>query len=247
MFSEALQQTIIHNIKPARFINNCKMLQTSTLQFLKQLKKNNNKEWFDANRKKYEAAKADFASFIQKVIDDFCKTDTTLSSLSAKNCMFRINRDIRFSKDKSPYKTNFGASINTGGKKGMKAGYYLHSEPGQSFVGGGIYQPDGDALKKLRQEVDYNFNALKNVISNKKFKSVYTKGLSSEGEISLSRPPKGYDENNPAIKFIKLKSFIAMAPLTDAQLTDKKLTSTIVKAFEALHPLIVFLNKALGD
>src|SRR5215217_7455539 len=105
------------------------MLQTSTLRFLKELKKNNNKEWFEANRKRYEAAKADFASLIQEVIDKFCKIDTTLSAVTAKDCLFRINRDIRFSKDKSPYKTNFGASINAGGKKRTKAGYYLHVEP----------------------------------------------------------------------------------------------------------------------
>jgi uncharacterized protein (TIGR02453 family) len=223
------------------------MLQTSTLQFLKQLKKNNNKAWFDANRKKYEAAKADFASLIQIIIDNFCRTDTTLSSLSAKDCLFRINRDVRFAKDKSPYKTNFGASINTGGKKSFKAGYYLHIEPGNSFVGGGLYDPFPDILKKVRQEIDYNFEEFKNIISNKKFKAAYTKGLSKDGEVSLTRPPKGYDENNPAVEYLKLKSVIAMAPLTDEQITDKKFASTVVKAFEALHPLIVFLNNALEN
>lgn len=223
------------------------MLQTSTLQFLKQLKKNNNKEWFDKNRKQYEAAKADFASFIQNVIDDFCKTDKTLSSLSAKDCMFRINRDIRFSKDKSPYKTNFGASINTGGKKSFKAGYYLHVEPGNSFVGGGLYDPFPDVLKKIRQEVDYNFEMFKKIINNKKFKSIYTMGLSKEERFSLSRPPKGYDENNPAIEFLKLKSFVAIASITDEQLTDKRLAATIKKSFEALHPLVLFLNTGLEN
>ncbi len=221
------------------------MLQSSTLQFLKQLQKNNNKEWFDTNRKKYDTAKADFASFIQNVIDNFSKTDVTLSSVKAKDCLFRINRDIRFAKDKSPYKTNFGASINAGGKKGNQAGYYLHIEPGKSFASGGIWQPMPDDLKKLRQEIDYNFSAFNNIISNKKFKLVYVKGLSNEGEMSLSRPPKGYDENNPAIDFLKLKSLVAVAPLTDVQLIDKKFTSTIVKAFEALQPLILFLNHAM--
>jgi len=223
------------------------MLQTSTLQFLKQLAKNNTKEWFDANRKKYEAAKADHMQLVQKIIDEFCKTDTTLSSLTAKDCLFRINRDIRFSKDKSPYKINFGAYINANGKKSMNAGYYLHIQPGESFVGGGMYQPDTDALKKIRQEIDYNFDALKNIINNKKFKAVYSKGISKDGDVSLSRPPKGYEENNPAIEFIKLKSIVAIAPLTDAQVTDKKFVSTVVKAFEALHPLIVFLNNALEN
>jgi uncharacterized protein (TIGR02453 family) len=223
------------------------MLQTLTLQFLKQLAKNNNKEWFDANRKKYEAAKVDFILLVQNAIDGFSKIDAAITSVSAKKSMFRINRDIRFSKDKSPYKTNFGASINPGGKISFKAGYYLHIQPGNSFVGGGIYQPMPDVLKKIRQEVDYNFEELKNIINNKKFKAVYIKGLSKEGEMSLSRPPKGYDENNPAIEFIKLKNFIVVAPLTDEQLTDKKAASTIIKAFEALYPLIVFFNKALGE
>jgi uncharacterized protein (TIGR02453 family) len=221
------------------------MLQTSTLQFLKQLAKNNTKVWFDANRKKYEAAKADHMQSVQKIIDEFCKTDTTLSTLAAKDCLFRINRDIRFSKDKSPYKINFGAYINANGKKSMNAGYYLHIQPGESFVGGGMYQPDADALKKIRQEIDYNFDAFKNIINNKKFKAVYAKGISKDGDVSLSRPPKGYDDDNPAIEFIKLKSVVAIAPLTDAQITDKKFVSAVVKAFEALHPLILFLNKAL--
>lgn len=221
------------------------MLQTSTLQFLKQLKKSNNKEWFYANRKMYEASKADFASSVQNVIEVFSKTDITLSSLTAKDCLFRINRDIRFAKDKSPYKTNMGAYINAAGKKSMTAGYYLHISPGESFVGGGMYQPDAEALKKLRQEIDYNFKEFNGIINTKKFKTFYTNGLNKEGDVSLSRPPKGYDENNPAIGFLKLKSIVAMAPLTDAQLTDKKFTSIVVKAFETLHPLVVFLNNAI--
>jgi uncharacterized protein (TIGR02453 family) len=222
------------------------MLQTSTLQFLKQLAKNNNKEWFDANRKKYDTAKADFAGNLQNIINTFSKTDATIAPLEAKKCMFRINRDIRFSKDKSPYKTNFGASINGGGKISDYAGYYLHIQPGNCFVGGGVYHPMPDALKKVRQEIDYNFDEFRNITRSKKFKSVYTKGLSMDGDLSLSRPPKGYDEDNPAISYIKLKSVIAMSPLTDAQVTDKKFVATVVKAFEALYPLIVFLNKALA-
>jgi uncharacterized protein (TIGR02453 family) len=221
------------------------MLQTSTLQFLKQLAKNNNKEWFDANRKKYEAAKEDFTASLQTILSGFSTIDTTLVSLAPKDCLFRINRDIRFSKDKSPYKTNFGAYINAGGKKSNTGGYYLHLQPGNSFVGGGIYQPDADMLKKVRQEIDYNFDEFKSIINNKKFKTVYTKGISSDSEWSLTRPPKGYDENNPAIEFIKLKSVVATAPLSDEQLTDKKFEASVIKAFEALYPLIVFLNKAI--
>jgi uncharacterized protein (TIGR02453 family) len=115
------------------------MLKSSTLKFLKDLKKNNNKPWFDINRKRYEEAKSDFSNFVQRVIDAHCKKDKTISALKAKDCMFRINRDVRFSKDKSPYKTNMGAYINKDGKKGMTAGYYFHCEPGAAFGGGGLY------------------------------------------------------------------------------------------------------------
>ncbi len=150
------------------------MLQPSTLKFLKDLKKNNNKPWFDANRKRYEESKIDFANFIQNVIDAHSKKDKSISSLKAKDCLFRINRDVRFSKDKSPYKTNFGASINKGGRKAMNsAGYYFHLEPGQLFIGGGVYQPMPPELNKLRQEVDYCFDEFKKIIGAKKFKSVY--------------------------------------------------------------------------
>src|SRR5687767_2190591 len=106
------------------------MLQTSTLKFLRDLKKNNDKTWFDNNRFRYDTAKGDFEIFVQKVIDHFGKKDETIRDLVAKKCTFRINRDIRFSKDKTPYKTNFGASIDRGGKKSIYAGYYIHIEPG---------------------------------------------------------------------------------------------------------------------
>ncbi|MDX2047105.1 MAG: DUF2461 domain-containing protein [Chitinophagaceae bacterium] len=222
------------------------MLQPATIKFLKALKKNNNKPWFDANRKTYEEAKKDFAGFVQSVIDQFSKSDDTIKTLKAKDCMFRINRDIRFSKDKSPYKTNFGASINKGGKKSMKAGYYFHLEPGQSFVGGGMYIPMPDELKKLRQEIDYNFNDFKKLISAKSFKSVY-KDLDKSDEFLLTRVPKGYAPDNPAAEYLRLKSYIAFVKFNDADLTSKELLKKTLLAFKALQPLIVFLNQAVED
>ena len=222
------------------------MLQPATIKFLKDLKKNNTKEWFDANRKAYEAAKNDFANMIQIVIDRFGKKDTTIAPLKAKDCMFRINRDIRFSKDKSPYKTNMGASINKAGKKAWDtSGYYFHLEPGNSFVGGGLYMPEPEILKKVRQEIDYNFADFKKLISNKKFAGIY-KDLDHSVEMKLNRPPKGYEADNPAIEYIKLKSFIAMTPVTDAELTGKDLVKKITDAFEALQPVIGFINEAVA-
>ena len=117
------------------------MINASTLKFLNGLKKNNHKSWFDANRSGYEAARKDFENFIQRVIDKHSFVDPDLENLIAKNCLFRINRDTRFSKNKTPYKNNFAASLDRGGKKSGFAGYYFHCEPGQSFVGGGIWMP----------------------------------------------------------------------------------------------------------
>ena len=220
------------------------MLQTSTLKFLKDLKKNNTKEWFDANRKVYEAAKQDFEMLVQAVIAQHGKKDEEILSLKPRDCMFRINRDIRFSKDKSPYKTNFGAFINRGGKKSIYAGYYFHCEPGENFIGGGLWMPMPDALKKVRQEIDYCFDEFSKIVNNKKFKTIYGEVHRGEDMI-LSRPPKGYGDDNPAIEFIKLKSFIAMQKLDDKDMTDKNLAKKITEAFEALQPMIKFLNRAL--
>lgn len=223
------------------------MLQATTLKFLQTLKKNNTKEWFDANRKQYEIAKADFAALVDSVIKTFGKKDSSIAHLHAKNCMFRINRDVRFSKNKEPYKTNMGASITAGGKKIAMAGYYFHLEPGgNSFVGGGLYMAEPDKLKKVRQEIDYNWEAFSKILQHKKFKELYGDLDRSEG-MSLVREPKGYEKDNPAIDYIKLKSWIALKPIADKELTEKELAKTIATAFEALYPMIVFLNEALAD
>lgn len=218
------------------------MLQASTINFLQVLKKNNNKEWFDKNRKVYEAAKADYLSFATQVLTAIKQKDTSLEGLEPKQCVFRINRDVRFSKDKSPYKTNMGASFSKGGKKVQAAGYYFHLEPGQCFIGGGLWMPMAPELKKVRQEIDYCFDEFNKIVSNKKFVAQFGSLDKSE---TLSRPPKGYEETNAAIEYLKLKSFIVSCPINDADLTSKDLVKKIVTAFDTMQPLIHFLNKAL--
>lgn len=223
------------------------MLQPATLQFLKALKKNNTREWFEKNRKAYESAKADFSKLIEEVIAGFGKKDPGIATLTAKDCLFRINRDIRFSKNKAPYKTNMGASIIPGGKKANLAGYYIHLEPGgKSFVGGGRYMADPDVVKKIRQEIDYSWVAFRKIIQHKKFVALYGDLEKGEG-MTLIREPKGYEKENPAIDYIKLKSWIATVPLRDIELGDKNLAKKIVTAFETLQPLISFLNHAIVE
>ena len=223
------------------------MLQSSTIKFLRDLKKNNNKPWFDAHRNDYDNARSDYAQFIQKVIDLQAKNDPSLRNVVAKDCLFRMNRDIRFSKDKTPYKTNFGASIKKEGKKAIHIpGYYFHLEPGNSFAGGGLYNPMSEELKKVRQEIDYNLARFNKIVGDKKFKNIFGK-LDDSPESILSRVPKGYDKDHPGAAHLKLKSFIAMASLSDKDLTSPGLVKETVAAFNALQPLLSFLKDALND
>jgi uncharacterized protein (TIGR02453 family) len=222
------------------------MLAPQTLKFLSQLKKNNNKPWFDTHRPQYEAAKIDFSNFIQLVIDAVQKSDITITGLTSKECQFRINRDVRFSKDKRPYKENFGAFICRGGKKSIYAGYYFHLAPGNSFIGGGLWMPEPANLKKVRQEIDYNWEELQTILKNKSFKKIYGDLLKSS-DVSLSRMPKGYEEDNPAIDYLKLKSLIAETKFTDEELTKSSLHKKTVAAFEALQPLLNFINRSLDS
>ena len=222
------------------------MLNASTIKFLKDLKKNNTKDWFDKNRSSYETAKKDFANFIQAVVDQHGKNDELIKTLVAKDCMFRINRDIRFAKDKTPYKTNFGASINKAGRKAVNsAGYYFHLEPGGSFMGGGIWMPEAPVLSNVRQEIDYNFAEFKKIIGAKDFKKVYG-DLSRDKEYVLSRVPKGYEADNAAAEFLKFKSYVAMARVNDADLSSKELVKKTVFAFKALQPLVQFINESIA-
>jgi uncharacterized protein (TIGR02453 family) len=220
------------------------MIVPQTLKFLTQLKKNNNKPWFDANRAQYEAARIDFSNFIQLVIEAVQKTDTTVTGLMSKDCMFRINRDIRFSNDKTPYKAHFGASIKRGGRKSAFAGYYFHLEPGNSFIGGGMWMPEAPALKNMRQEVDYNWEEFQGLLQEKNFKKVY--GDVYKGtDVSLATMPKGYDKENPAAEYLRLKSFIAEAKVDDQELTKATLHKKTVAAFEALQPMLNFINRTI--
>ncbi len=221
------------------------MLEPQTLKFLTALKKNNNKPWFDEHRPQYEAAKINFANFVQSVIEATQKRDTTVTGLMSKDCMFRINRDIRFSNDKTPYKVAFGASIKRGGRKSPYAGYYFHLEPGgKSFLGGGLWMPEAPALKSVRQEIDYNWEEFQGLINHKRFKKVYG-DVYKGADVSLSTTPKGYEKDAPAIAYLKLKSFIGETKIPDEALTRAALHKTVVAAFEALQPFLNFINRTM--
>ena len=218
------------------------MLQSSTLKFLKDLKKNNNRPWFEEHRKQYEQAKEDFLLLTEKIIGGIAVFDPPIAHLKAKECTFRINRDVRFSKDKSPYKNNIAGYFNRKGKKGNGAGYYLHIEPGQSFAAGGLWMPEPADLAKIRQEIDYSFDDWKKITGNASFKKILSEGIKGE---SLVRPPKGYEETNPAIEYLKMKSFIVSKPFTDTEIHSKTFIKDVAIVFKTMKPVIDFLNEAI--
>lgn len=220
------------------------MLQPTTLTFIKKLTKNNNKPWFEENRNLFNEGKNDFEKLVKEIITSFSKVDADIAPLEAKNCMFRQYRDIRFSKDKTPYKQHMGASFERGGKNSGFAGYYLHIEPGnKSMAGGGIWMPGGEQLKKIRQEIDYSWDEFQTILNKKDFGEIF--GDLAQGEFKLSREPKGYEKDNPAIEYLKLKSLVATQTLTDHNLISQDLLQKILLAFTALMPFIKFINRSL--
>jgi uncharacterized protein (TIGR02453 family) len=219
------------------------MLKASTFKFLKDLKKNNNKPWFEKHKDLYLGAKEDVEDLVGEVIKGFGKKDVQIAVLEPKNCTYRIYRDVRFSKDKTPYKTNMGAYLNKGGKKAPTAGYYIHFEPGRTMAGGGLWMPQAPELNKARQEIDYNFMEWSGILQDRAFKKSFPDGLDNED--LLSRPPKGYSDDNPAIDYLKLKSFIVTRSFTDAEVLQKPFQKELLKTFESMIDFVYFLNRSL--
>ena len=213
------------------------------LDFLKKLKKNNNREWFTENKAKFMAAKEAFEPAVQGLIDNISKFDKRLGDVQAKQCIYRIYRDIRFSKDKTPYKTNFGAVMGEGGRKSTKAFYYIQLEPGDnSFIAGGLYMPEADKLKKIRQEIDYNSDDLKKILNKKSFKEYFPQ---LEGE-KLKKAPKGYSPDDPNIELLKYKSYIVVHRFKDAGVVADDFSKICVKIFKEMKPFNDFLNTAIS-
>lgn len=217
-------------------------MQNTTLSFLKNLAANNNKPWFDENRTKYEAAKADHEALIDNLLRKMVALEPRLEGQKAKDSIFRIFRDVRFSKDKTPYKAHFGAFFSRGGRKYPGAGYYLHIEPGgKSFIGGGLWMPENSLLKAVRQEIDYNFEEFTSIVADKQFKKIFREVTGEQ----LKTLPQGYSADNPAINYLKMKSFTVSHPLADAAITGKDFDEKSVNVFAVMKPFIDFLNRSL--
>ena len=220
------------------------MLATDTLQFLDDLKANNNREWFLDNKKRYDAVKKDYQQLVAAFLDAMKPLDPSLEMLEVKNCTFRINRDIRFSKDKSPYKSHLGIWLSSGAKGLNRSGYYIHLENGSSFIAGGLYCPEAEDLKKMRKEIAYFHEDLEAILKKTNFKKEF-KDFDRDEKNILKNPPRGYEKEHPAIELLKLKSFESSQKIDILEATKKDFVAAISKKLIVLKPLNDFINRAL--
>lgn len=214
----------------------------NVLDFLTDLSKNNNREWFNSNKDRYLDAKETYDGMVNRLIPEIRKFDPGIGTITAKDCVFRIYRDVRFSKNKSPYKTNMGGFITRGGRKGGYAGYYLHIDPVESFIAGGNHMPPPDRLKKIRQEIMYNIEDFKKILNAPGFKKYYGQ---LDGD-KLKRPPKDFPADFPDIDLLKFKSYTVVHRIDSDQILDNGFEKYVIKVFKELHPLNEFLNQALS-
>jgi uncharacterized protein (TIGR02453 family) len=213
--------------------------------FLKKLSRNNNREWFAKQKDTFIEIKDEFEDFACTIYNEIVAFDESLGAQDPKKCVFRIYRDVRFSKDKSPYKKFLSAGFSSAGKGTGKPGYYLQLEPNnKSFICVGLYSPSGDDLGKVRQEIDYNGDKLKEVMSNKKFKTLFPKFW--EGD-SLKTVPKGYAKDHPYVDLLKLKSYVIMHRFNDEDVYDKKFAKKLIDVIKVGKPLNDFLKAAIDE
>lgn len=206
--------------------------------FLVELCVNNNREWFDENRNRYKTVKVEFENIVKKLISEVSQFDSSVANLKPKDCIFRINRDTRFSHDKTPYKTNFGGFLVPDGKKCAKAGYYLHIEPDNSFVAGGIYLPPTPELTLIRQHIFDNIDEFKSIIYDAQFVKTFGE-LDAE---KLKNPPRGFNKDFVDIELLKFKSYTILVKQTDEQILNDSFIDQTINYFKLMKDFNTFLN-----
>ena len=215
-------------------------IDKNTIEFLKLLSVNNNKEWFDNHRSMYLEAKKNFEVFVQELIDGIIEFEPVLKGLEAKSCIYRINRDIRFSNDKSPYKTNFGALIMKGGRKSFfkYPGYYIHIEPDNCFLAGGAYMPLPDWLTAIREKISDQPNRFLKIINDAEFKKHFGE---LQGE-KLKKAPKGFDPAHKQIELLKYINYYYSKQITDKQFFEIDYIKYVLSMFRIIKPFHDFLD-----
>ncbi len=211
------------------------------LEFLTDLSANNNREWYNANKKRYEESREKILFITDVLINEIRKFDPEIPALAPKDCVFRIFRDVRFSNDKRPYKTNFGAFIAKGGRKSMHAGYYFHIDPEGSFAGGGVYMPPAEPLKAIREYIAENGDEFRDIIHDKNFKKIYPEMMDDR----LKTAPKGFPKDHEFIDLLRYKSFAFTNQFSKSQVSANNYIELLVQSFKTLHPVNQFLNNAL--
>jgi uncharacterized protein (TIGR02453 family) len=212
-------------------------------QFLQDLSENNNREWFHNNKKRYDESREKVLFITEVLINEIRKFDSEIPLLEPKDCLFRIFRDVRFSNDKRPYKTNFGSFIAKGGRKSSYAGYYFHIEPNTSFIGGGIYMPDAEHLKAIREYIAENGEEFLAITTNKSFKKVFQEMMDDK----LKTAPKGFSPDHEFIDLLRYKSFAFSSQMSQTQVLAENYIEQLVQYFKILQPVNRFLNEALEN
>lgn len=221
------------------------MIKQTSLDFLKELKKNNSREWFEQNKVIYQAYKDDIIFFTEHLLLELEKLDLSIANadLVPKKCLTRVNRDLRFSKDKTPYKNYVLVVFNKNAPHGNTAGYFIHIEPGNCMVGGGVWQTTPEYLKKIRQEISYSFDEINGIISSKQFQDTFPSGI--QGQNKLKKFTDFLEKSEEEVELLKMKGFCTKELISDKVLTSKDAIKTIMNYFETTKPLIEYLNKAI--
>jgi uncharacterized protein (TIGR02453 family) len=214
-------------------------IEPFVFDFLTDLEKNNNREWFQENKKRYDAALKNVQDFVTQLIAGISAFDASVSSQNAKDCIFRIYRDVRFSHDKTPYKTHFGAYIALGGRKGGNAGYYIHIQNNTSFVVGGLWSPELPVLKRIREEIYYAPEELVEIIENKKFKSAFGELITED---CLKKAPKNYPADFQYVELLKYRHFCAEKAVSNAEVTSENFLEKCLQLLETAAPLVKYMN-----
>lgn len=215
------------------------------LAFLRELRENNNREWFNENKDRYVRLKKEFDVFTGVLIDKITLFDPEIRGLEVKDCVYRIYRDVRFSPDKSPYKTHFASYIATkGGRNSRRGGYYIHIQPDGCFLSGGIYCPEPAVLKKLRQDVYDNVDEFKQILDNKEFKKDFS-GLDNTN--ILKNVPSPFPKDCPDGDLLKHKDYTVLSPKPDSFFETGDVLSKILTVFEKLYPFNRFLNYTIDE
>jgi uncharacterized protein (TIGR02453 family) len=221
-----------------------KGLDQATIKFIADLRRNNQRDWFQANKAQYEAARQDFIAFLDGLLPAVAAFEPVALGQHGKDLLFRIYRDVRFSLNKNPYKDHFGAYLAEGGRKSINPGYYLHiTSQNESFIAAGLWMPPPAPLKAVRQEIDYNLAEFEALVKAPTFAGFF-------GEIGgekLKTTPKGYEADNPALPYLRHKSWMVSRSLPDAVVTSEALFDEVLRAIELALPFKEFLMHPMRE